>query len=684
MLLFCVQVRGETKIKVDFTNMHTSETFSVRKTIGTLSAMMKKKRTKAWLKVTHLKWSVGPSFVLAILLIVSPQSAHAMWRGYDGVVNDKYEELYMRAGETKSLTYTFTNTGTETWYRGSSAGNVNLYFVGTRPSELQDATWLDYETVGRIHDDDVRPGESTTVTFNIHAPHIGSFTEVFRLASDDVAWMRSAETKVVIHVSSNGVVYEPTSESTELAEAPQPEPNTTTDGTYSGLLLLKSTTELELAGDSTAIVTYGFKNTGSALWDTRSLRLSTVQSAMVDTSDSWVHHDTWESSNVAIKEHSDTKPGEIGFLTFTLKAPPKRGSYTVRFALFANDKQVDGAYIDIPITVTSDGYYELDTPVESSPSSQPSTTPIVSSLGNIPNAPDFIDHEPIIRVGLFRTIDDQMKVKGYTGPYRVYQGDKTICSFQKNQEVTIKFDRDHMVYKVSGPGCTSQSSEPYQVRRTTGEWDPLEMSDYHRPVSWYPGADDNKFRGILELRYAEDDPDHDVWTVNELPMELYLRGIAETSDSSPLEYQKALLIAARTYGHYHWTRGTKHKTRGFQIDGKYDQVYRGYGAEERSPKIVRAVMETRGQIVTYQGKLAITPYFSRSDGRTRDWGEVWYGGSNYPWLKSVPVPHDVGRTLWGHGVGMSATGALDMAKDGDGYMKILKHFYTGIEIMKVF
>jgi peptidoglycan hydrolase-like amidase len=99
---------------------------------------------------------------------------------------------------------------------------------------------------------------------------------------------------------------------------------------------------------------------------------------------------------------------------------------------------------------------------------------------------------------------------------------------------------------------------------------------------------------------------------------------------------------------------------------------------------VAGIEATRGQIVTYNGKIAITPYFSRSDGRTRSWGEVWYGGSQYPWLVGVSVPEDNGRTLWGHGVGLSASGALDMARAGKQYDEILKHFYTGIELRRAY
>ena len=38
---------------------------------------------------------------------------------------------------------------------------------------------------------------------------------------------------------------------------------------------------------------------------------------------------------------------------------------------------------------------------------------------------------------------------------------------------------------------------------------------------------------------------------------------------------------------------------------------------------------------------------------------------------------------YGHGVGMSQTGADSMAKSGSNYEEIIKHFYTGVEIQNV-
>ena len=38
---------------------------------------------------------------------------------------------------------------------------------------------------------------------------------------------------------------------------------------------------------------------------------------------------------------------------------------------------------------------------------------------------------------------------------------------------------------------------------------------------------------------------------------------------------------------------------------------------------------------------------------------------------------------YGHGVGMSQTGADSMAKQGSTYDEIIKHFYVGVEIKDI-
>ena len=76
----------------------------------------------------------------------------------------------------------------------------------------------------------------------------------------------------------------------------------------------------------------------------------------------------------------------------------------------------------------------------------------------------------------------------------------------------------------------------------------------------------------------------------------------------------------------------------------------------------------------------ISPYYSNSDGRTRDWTEVW-GGGEKPWLQSVMAEYDKGKTLWGHGVGMSARDANKRAADqGLNYKELLEYYYRGTEV----
>ncbi len=153
-----------------------------------------------------------------------------------------------------------------------------------------------------------------------------------------------------------------------------------------------------------------------------------------------------------------------------------------------------------------------------------------------------------------------------------------------------------------------------------------------------------------------------------------------------------MATVSRTYALYHYLRGvsnnlpdasTKHATQHFHVDSVYDQVYRGYNSELRLTGLTEAVEETRGMVVTYNGKPVVTPYFSNSDGRTRSYKEVW-GGTGMDWLVSVPVPEDKGKTLYGHGVGMSARGALLMVIDGDDWRDVLEYYYTGTVVGKAY
>jgi len=286
--------------------------------------------------------------------------------------------------------------------------------------------------------------------------------------------------------------------------------------------------------------------------------------------------------------------------------------------------------------------------------------------------------EPMMRVATMiidEETDWEVEITSYESDLelRDEQGN-ILANVDQGDEILAYYDDGRYYYDV-GRGL-EKSSFPLRFIPET-ENAVLEVTNFDRQVTRSSAYTDNTFRNILELRYNSDKDR--TWLINELNMEMYLRGLAETSNSSPLEFQKALITSARTYAFYHWERGTKHDEEGYHVDAYWDQVYKGYGQELRTPNLTQAVIETEGIIVQYDGTTAITPYFSRSDGRTRDWSDVWFG--DVEWCQSVPVPCDVGKTLWGHGVGMSASGALCMAKDGEEFDDILTYFYQGIDLV---
>jgi peptidoglycan hydrolase-like amidase len=580
----------------------------------------------------------------------------------------------------------FQNTGTATWTKDGK-NYVSLY-TGTdsRKSVFKDTTWKSDTQVTVLQEASVKPGGTGHFTFYLRAPSSsGSYKESFQLAAEGKAWITGGAVTIPVRVTastpmltdnmSNGV-------DTSIVEAPP------AAGTYQATMLLSSVKSVTLLGNGRQALTFGFKNIGAKVWNSLTLRLTGVTPALGIRLAS-VRDDSWLDASNAANTVKDTAPGEIGFIGFTLKAPAKHGSYNARFTLYANNQPVDGGIIDIPITVTADGYIEPEptkpTPVVTTPKTTTPSTPTqnapILTVQPVGGDASTLPPEPIIRVGLFKVTDNQMMVTSVSGNFHMQDAaGSTICRFVSGQVVTVSYDRSAAVSKASGPNCATQTSGYYVVVADDGI-SPLQLTDFSRPVSWLPGANDNTFRAKLELRYAK--ATDSVWIINELPIEWYLKGIGETSNSSPQQYQRALLTAARTYAMYHVQRGTKHAAENFTVDATYDQVYRGFGAEARDPNVVSAVDATRGQIVTYQGKLALTPYYSRSDGRTRSWTEVW-GGGPYPWLVSVAVPWDNGKTLWGHGVGLSATGALGAAADGWTYDHILSYFYQGSVLGQVY
>lgn len=601
----------------------------------------------------------------------------------------------VEAGQDLPVRFVFMNTGNAPW---ANTGPEAVQLVPIdhenrlRTSSFWHPTWAAKELVGALPNR-VSLGADAAMVFSVRVPDLpGTYRERFALVTASGKQVAGSIIELPITVNpGTGFVATDVSDlggtSTPTTQDQLPAvPRSLDDGRLRAQPQSYAATTLSLLGNGRQQVTIGWKNTGTDTWNRMGVRLVSSEPWVRA---SWLADMTWSDGRPP-ESTVTARAQDLVFYSFFVKAPPKVGTYTFTYRLFANGLPVEGGDILVSVRVTTNGVTPTpDVPTRpatpSSPSSPsapaPTTQPPVAAQplgGDV----SLLPAEPAIRVGIYQPPHNQLQVRPLQSGAEVRLSGATVCSVGQGQLVTIAYDRSSGVYTLSGAGgCSGTARSPYVVRASDGV-SPLEIADFVRPSTWISNASDNDFRTQLELRASNDQ--REVWVINELPIELYLKGIAETSNVSPAEFQRTLLVAARTYAMYHVSRGTKHANRGFIVEGTLDQVYRGYQMEMRAPNIAAAVDATRGQIVTYNERLAITPYFSRSDGRTRSWGEVWAGGSSYPWLVGVPVPEDQGRTLWGHGVGMSASGALSMANSGKGYEQILKHFYSGIELRRAY
>ncbi len=211
--------------------------------------------------------------------------------------------------------------------------------------------------------------------------------------------------------------------------------------------------------------------------------------------------------------------------------------------------------------------------------------------------------------------------------------------------------------------------------------------DVHRPNDSY-----DDFRGKIEVNYYRGEDIYNgsstrvsqIWVINELPLEQYVWGMGETTGTGDKDHVRVMATIFRTYGDWYIENATKYKPLGFKIRcDSGSQIYGGYDWEKDHPRIREAANDTRGRVVMYKSDVALTPYCSYTNGRTR-------ALSGYPYLKSVKdhkkgtikslKPGEGGNHMWG----LSAHGALGYAEDGKSWTWILKHYYSKVDISGIY
>ena len=139
--------------------------------------------------------------------------------------------------------------------------------------------------------------------------------------------------------------------------------------------------------------------------------------------------------------------------------------------------------------------------------------------------------------------------------------------------------------------------------------------------------------------------------VQEMTVAAYLPGVVrgEMPATFELEALKAQAVTARTYLYYKVTTGSKpgHPDAAVCMSPDCCAAYTaadkaaekwGSKAEEYEAKIQRAVQETDGQVMFYDGQPILAAFHSSSDGVTAASGDVWV--KYLPYLVSVESPEN--------------------------------------------
>lgn len=229
--------------------------------------------------------------------------------------------------------------------------------------------------------------------------------------------------------------------------------------------------------------------------------------------------------------------------------------------------------------------------------------------------------------------------------------------------------------------------------------------------------------------------------VNKLNIEDYLRGVVPCEISTK-EYEaiKAQAILARSFA-----LSKINNTKNYDVKATVeDQVYKGISAEKEITD--KAVKETSGIVAMYENKIIQAQYHSTCGGRTKD-GNLPYLKSkrcqfcqqspHYKWeiekpkekikeikinernsgrVEKITVITDEGEKImsgeefrnlfglkstyfdiqikgdkikitghgYGHGIGLCQYGAIEMAKRGFDYKSIIKYYYNGVKIKKIY
>lgn len=440
--------------------------------------------------------------------------------------------------------------------------------------------------------------------------------------------------------------------------------------------MIQSSNDLTLGPKEYTTFQVGFKNNTKKIWK----EIGPEQILIVQKKDGT---DYRTNSAIYGSLREEAKPGQIAYFVIHFIAPDASGPADLNMVLIKSGKKISGSDFDLNYQVKEKPmavFVNAPAPTNNCPdyrsASALDSTDCLPVTPTTDVTPAALPDGPNIRVGIFNNPDVQI-IRPSSAAKVLDSNGNVLLNVPASTTVAVDYLEGQNQYGY-GLGSISNNTTSFLKIVSDDPSNVFEIVSYENRPAWKPSINDNTFLGALELHYNA--PNNRTWMINELPLETYIKGTAEVGNDSPIEYLKAMAIAERTYATFHLLQNTKHASEFFTVDATYDQVYKGYGTQQRMSHLGEAVDATKGQVVTYNGDIALTPYFSWSDGHTRSMLEVWK--VDKPWLHSVQEPAGYDKTtMFGHGVGLSARGAYILAHDQNyNFDQILKYYYTGISV----
>lgn len=226
----------------------------------------------------------------------------------------------------------------------------------------------------------------------------------------------------------------------------------------------------------------------------------------------------------------------------------------------------------------------------------------------------------------------------YDGSFKIYIGNYLDQDLAQNYKDEISDELSDFDLEVV--------SSDYNFVQIMDDDDIVFMYDSNEEVCIYSkdgitGINNKKYRGSVLFKRSDN---NNMTVINRVGLDEYLYGVVpkEMSGGWPIEALKAQAIACKNYAIMNMG---KYKKYGFDLtDDTFSQAYGGYDLEH--PNSNRAVDETRGQIMVYNGRVISALYHSNSGGKTEDSENVWSNKVSY--LRGVEDKYSLGypRDNW--------------------------------------